>query len=111
MRTVFNYFYYIKDITSDFATPNVKIDSVSLDPSEDHLVIAYRLGRQRLLQRSNIKEFEIDHYNRLSVYDKQRLTKFLTLQGVLSLLKEGNGPAEHKFIKHLQEEIKHDKLL
>jgi hypothetical protein len=111
MKRIFNYLYYIKDIISDFSSPNVKIERITLDASEEHIMVSYRLGRQMLIQRSNISDFEIDSYSNLSVHDKQRLTKFLTLQGVLTLLREEKGSAHYKFIKYLQDEIKHDKLL
>lgn len=109
MKRIFNYLYYIKDIISDFSSPNIKIERISLDSSEEHIIVSYRIGR--LMERSNISDFEINSYSNLSVHDKQRLTKFLTLQGILTLLREEKGSAHYKFIKYLQDEIKHDKLL
>lgn len=111
MEKILNYLYYIKDILSDLSSPNVKIEKFLLDSSEEHIHIFYRLGRQKLLHRNGIDDFDADYYNKLSEYDKQRLTKFLTFQGMLNILRDEKGSAKQKLIKHLLDEINHDKLL
>lgn len=111
MKKITNYFYYLKDIVSDIASPNVKIESFYLTPDQDNLGIAYRLGRQKLLHRSILTNFEVDYYNKLSIYDKQRLTKFTAFHEILALLQKDNSPTKQYIIQHIEEEIKHDTIL
>lgn len=111
MKKILNYLYYIKDILSDLSSPNVKIEKFSLDSSEERIHIFYRLGRQKLIHRNSINDFDADYYNKLSQYDKQRLKKFLTLQDILNILKDEKESVKKKIIKHLLDEINHDKFL
>lgn len=105
-----NYLYYLKDVFTENALL-VKLDGISFNAESHQVNVSYRLGRQRLLHKSPIREFEAIYHRRLSVYDRQRFTKFLTHQQVIDQFNIESNFSYSQFIKFLQDEIKNDKLL
>lgn len=100
------YFVYLKD---KFGVQNVPIKIERFDIDKDGIVVLYRMGRQKLLQRDNLNSFQDQFFERISYFDQHRLTKFSTMQNVLVFFAEKEEIVT-EIKKFIRESIKNEQL-
>jgi hypothetical protein len=102
-------YHYLLDSfnASDF---NVKIDHFALDEANQMIVVIYRIGRQKLLHKMKIIHFENEYFDRISNYDKHRITKLSTLQDILITIFDNNTCSKEHYISYIAERIKNEQL-
>ena len=100
-------YYYLDNIKA--TNLSVKIDAFKIGPNNKILVV-YRLGRQKLYNTMEILKFDREYFDKISVYDQHRITKFITMQNI-SNISNVSSIQENSLIKYIQEEINNDQLL
>lgn len=88
----------------------VKIDHFLFNPAQDDIMVFYRLGRQKLLNKMKLNLFEREYFEKVSNYDQHRLTKFSTLQNMLQALFSNNMCSKENFVSLIEERIKNERL-
>jgi len=89
---------------------SAKIENFTLDKNHQLITVNYRLGRQKLLHSLDIKTFEQQYFCAVSSYDKHRLTKFSTLQQLLSSIFRNESNTKKDFLNYIQGEINNEQL-
>jgi hypothetical protein len=87
-----------------------KVEQFKFNPGENDIIVIYRLGRQKLLHKMDILSFEREYFEKVSIYDQHRLTKFSTLQKVIKNLFYKNSCNKIDVIKYIQESTENDNL-
>ena len=87
----------------------VKIDKFSLDNSQNHIVVMYRIGRQKLINKSSLIQFSEKYYDSITTYDKQRLAKFFVYESLLSETFT-DGKPRSLLIQRIEKEFKNEQL-
>lgn len=82
-----------------------KIERFSMDFENKNILVIYRLGRKKLLNKMNISKFERCYFDKLSNFDQLRLVKFTVFQQLLKNLFSGNSCSTVAFIELIQEEM------
>ena len=100
--------YFLEGILSHCVA--IKIDRFDLNKEESTILVIYRLGRQKLAQKMMIGEFSTKYFGNLSGYDRQRITKFSTLQDLLVDLFCEDSPSRRSLINYIKMGVKHDQL-
>lgn len=100
--------YYLDNIRVNKL--NAKIEQFKFDPEYSHVLVVYRLGRQKLLHKMDILNFEREYFEKVSHYDQHRLTKFSTLQHLLQDLFYGDSCTGETLIKYIHGEAKNEQL-
>lgn len=88
--------------------PCVKINNFTFDGGK--FFIFYSIGSGYLSQRILLKEFEGEFYDSLSSYDKQRLIKAKTLEGVYAFISGAEKIDKEEFSNYLRREFKNEQL-
>lgn len=88
----------------------VKIERFEYNLNHCNITVLYRLGRQKLLNKMYIFDFEKTYFGNISSYDQLRLTKFSTFESLLQRLYKNNSFTKLEFINHIQEESKNEQL-
>lgn len=88
----------------------IKIDHFSLDMQNESINVAYRIGRQKLLNKMNILNFEKEYFDKVTSYDQHRLTKFSIMQNILVMLFDKSSCNKENYIAYLSERIKSEQL-
>lgn len=88
----------------------VKIDHFLFNYSHEDIIVVYRLGRQKLLNKMKLNLFEKEYFEKISNYDQHRLTKFSTLQNMLKALFSGTICSKENFVNLIEERIKNERL-
>lgn len=88
----------------------VKIEHFILNHAHDNIIVVYRLGRQKLLNKMNLTQFEKEYFENVSNYDQHRLTKFSTLQQMLQILFSNNSCNKEYFTHFVEDAIKNEQL-
>lgn len=88
----------------------VKIDRFALDSIEQKILVIYRIGKKKLTQKLPLSDFSNKYFDNLSTFDRQRITKFSTLQDLLINLFINDISSKPIFINHLKNAIKNDQL-
>ena len=86
----------------------IKIERFDLD-KDGQIIVFYRLGRQHVLNKASIFEFERAYFDKASNYDQHRLTKFASYQKIGRLF-EDNSESLVKFTRFIKEEVKNEQL-
>lgn len=89
---------------------NVKIEKFKFDDTNKRILVIYRLGRQKLLQKMEISFFEREYFEKISTFDQHRLTKFSTLQRLLMELFQDKSCNESDFIQFIYGETRSEQL-
>ena len=89
---------------------SAQIEQFKYDLSYHSIVVTYRLGRQKLLNKMEILQFEREYFDKLSQYDRFRLTRFSTFQALLINLFQSDICKKESFINYIQEEAKNERL-
>lgn len=100
--------YYVDAVRS--TQLSVNIERFELDQKIKSIVVFYRLGRQKLLNKSDIFYFENEYFENISIYDQHRLTKMATLQKIFNQLFKDKQMSQEVFIQYLQRELKNESL-
>lgn len=88
----------------------VKIEHFDID-KDHHILVIYRLGQRKLLHKSMITQFQKEYFNKTSLYDQQRLTKFATYQTILDLLQDTpDALVKAKLARFIKDEAKNEQL-
>lgn len=103
------FYYYIDSFKA--ANLKAKIESFKLNHSGNNIIVTYRLGRQKLLNRMNLSEFENEYFDKVSHYDQHRLTKFSTLQFLLQDLFCNNLCEKDQLISFIEDQARNEQLL
>ena len=103
-----HYDYFLEGIFSQRVT--IKIDQFDLNKEESVILVIYRLGRQKLAQKLALTDFSIKYFENLSGYDRQRNTKFSTLQDLLTNLFRDDNAASQTLINYIKMAVKNDQL-
>lgn len=88
----------------------VIIDRFDFNNDETTILVIYRLGRQKLNQKQSISKFSTTYYDYLSGYDKQRITKFSTLQDLLNNLFLDENSSKNNLTNYIKRSVKNDQL-
>lgn len=88
----------------------VKVEHFTLNNAHDDIIVVYRLGRQKLLNKMKLSLFEKEYFEKVSNYDQHRLTKFSTLQNTLQALFSNNMCTKENFASFIEERIKNEQL-
>src|SRR3989344_9525358 len=73
-----------------------KIEKFQFDHVLKYIVVVYRIGNKRLLDKLPIITFEHKHFDNCHSYDQHRLTKFSILQKLLSSAQQNNSNFEEE---------------
>ena len=88
----------------------VKVDHFILNNAQKNILVVYRIGRQKLLNKMLLSQFEREYFEKISNYDQHRLTKFSTLQHILQYLFTDNVCNKESFSRFIEEQIKNESL-
>ncbi len=89
---------------------SARIECFECQQESGNMIVVYRLGGRKLLNKMEIHQFEQEYFERVSVYDQHRLTKMSSLQNVhLALFKESHC-SKDSFMNYLREEVKNEYL-
>lgn len=88
----------------------VKVEHFILNNPHNDIIVVYRLGRQKLLNKMKLNLFEKEYFEKVSNYDQHRLTKFSTLQHMLQVLFTNNVCNKEYFASLIEEHIKNEQL-
>jgi hypothetical protein len=102
--------YYLDSINIKVTGLKVKIEHFILNQTHDNIIVVYRLGRQKLLNKMNLTQFEKEYFEKVSNYDQHRLTKFSTLQHMLQILFANSICNKKHFTHFVEEHIKNEQL-
>jgi hypothetical protein len=102
------YRYQLDSLKTSF--PTVKIERFDIDVSHHKIIAVYRIGRNKLLNKMPLQEFEHEFFEKISSFDQHRLTKFGILQTIMQELFSQNTCSKGKFIKFIHGEANHDQL-
>lgn len=91
-------------------TLKAKIEHFIFNQNQDNIIVVYRLGRQKLLNKMNLAQFEKEYFEKVSNYDQHRLTKFSTLQHMLQYMFSNNVCNKNYFSNYIAEYVKHEQL-
>src|SRR5436190_22910225 len=94
--------YYLDSIK--FTGLKVKIEHFILNTGHENIIVVYRLGRQKLLNKMHLNQFEKEYFEKVSNFDQHRLTKFSTLQNMLQVLFTSNVCNKDHFTRFIQEQ-------
>ncbi len=72
-------------------------------------MVVYRIGRQKLLNKMKLHQFEKEYFEKLSNYDQHRLTKFSSLQHILQKLFSNNVCNKENFSHFIEAQIKNER--
>lgn len=89
---------------------NIKIERFDLNKQETDILVIYRIGRQKLVQKLILSEFSAKYFENLSGYDRQRISKFAILQDLLVNLFPERDAARLSLINYITRALKHDQL-
>lgn len=109
IRKISERIYYCYD-SLKATSLKVKIEHFSLNHAQDNIIVVYRLGRQKLLNKMDLVQFENEYFEKISHFDRYKLTKFSTLQHVLLQLFSTNVCPKNLFTHFIQEQIKHEQF-
>ena len=108
-RKISNYLSYQCDnLKINFVL--IKIENFFYDLSDNKIMVTYTVGRNRLIQRMDIYRFETEFFGRISIYDKRRLTQFVTLQTIYDHLFKLNSCRQEDYINYIKTKIKNEHL-
>jgi hypothetical protein len=105
-KSIFDSLVYLKD---NLGLRNISIKIERFDIDSEKIIVLYRIGRQKLIQKEMLNSFQKKNYEYLSYYDQHRLTKFSTMQNFLthfSLKKELSTQLKN----YIMEEAKNEQL-
>lgn len=88
----------------------VKVERFIFNNVHDNITVVYRLGRQKLLNKMDLKNFEQKYFEKVSNYDQHRLTKFSTLQNILQDLFRNDICNKDNFTRFIEEHVKNEQL-
>lgn len=88
----------------------IKVENFIFNSAHEDITVVYRLGRQKLLNKMNLLQFEREYFENVSNYDQHRLTKFSILQNTLRSLFSKNSCDREQFTRFIEEEIKNEQL-
>jgi hypothetical protein len=100
--------YYCDSIR--VARLKIKIEHFILNHACDSIIVVYRLGRQKLLNKMELAQFEKQYFETVSNFDQHRLTKFSTLQYLLRNLFFNTVCSKENFTYFVTESIKNEQL-
>ncbi len=89
---------------------SIKVDRFDMNHDESTILVLYRIGRQKLTLKASLINFSTKYFDNLSGYDRQRITKFITLQDLLCNLFSEESSSRKNLIVHIKVAIKNDKL-
>lgn len=98
--------YYIDSM--NVVRLKVKIEHFMINSVHDDIIVVYRLGRQKLLNKMKLIQFEKEYFEKVSNHDQHRLTKFSTLQHTLQTLFFTKVCNKEHFIRFIEEHIKNE---
>lgn len=87
-----------------------RVEKFQFDHTNEQIIVVYRVGNKRLLDKLPINKFEHDHFDSCSNFDQHRLTKFSTLQKVLENISSDNGNCKTKIIDFIDNKAKNEQL-
>ena len=108
-RKIYDYFHYLLD---SFNTTIVvaKIERFTYDLNQNRIIVSYRLGRNKLSNKMALDTFEKELFEKVSIFDQHRLTKFSILQAVIQSLFQCKTCKKEDLIDFIQKEAKDDLL-
>lgn len=89
-------------------TPKVHVNRFYLHGNE--IFVSYRMGSCYFSDSKSLNAFEDEFFGLLSFYDKNRVTKFSTLQSVLTTLFEYKYCDKDLFMSHIEKEMNNEQL-
>jgi len=101
------FLHYYLDTLKPMRIP-IKLERFDLD-GDKNVIAIYRVGRQKLLNKLPLKEFEMKYFDKLSHYDQHRVTKFSTFQDCLKLYGV-NSQSFTQLVNYILKEVKNEQL-
>lgn len=89
---------------------NVKIEHFDFNHDNNDIIVVYRIGKRKLLNKLEIFQFEQEYFENISHFDQHRLTKFSTIQYLLHDLFPTHYCNKETFINYLRKMIKNECL-
>ena len=108
---IYNFYKYKLD-TLKIHLPNIKIERFELDHdiSMNNIIVIYRIGRKKLTDKMRLNQFEESFFDKISIFDQHRLTKFGVLQKMLQKLFNSGSCTRKNILNFIKEEATHDQL-
>lgn len=100
--------YWIDSYRANYV--KTKIERFQLDQETKEILVIYRVGNKRLLNKLPVMKFEHDHFDHCANFDQHRLTKFSTLQNVLQNIGINESHCQMKIMELIDNEAKHEQL-
>ena len=100
--------YWIDSYKANYS--KTKVEKFQFDYTDEDIIVVYRVGNKRLLDKSPINKFEHDHFDRCSNFDQNRLAKFSTLQKILKNIVSDDASCKVKIINFIDNEAKNEQL-
>lgn len=88
----------------------IKIEKFQFDFEKEQICVNYRLGTHKICHRMFILDFESQYYEKLSSYDRHRLTIFSTFQHLINEVFNGNQCKKIDFLLYIQKEVLREQL-
>ena len=108
-RKLYDYYrYQLDSLKTSF--PTVKIERFDIDTQHHKIIAVHRIGRNKLLNKMPLQEFEHEFFEKISSFDQHRLTKFEILQTIMQKLFNQDACSKEKFIEFIRGEANHDQL-
>ena len=85
-----------------------KVEHFKVDPIDQNINVVYRLGRQKLLNKMSLSQFEQEYFEALSHYDQRRIVKFSTLQSLLQDLFCEHQCSREKFFGFIEDQTRNE---
>lgn len=101
-------YYWLDSYRASYS--KTKIEKFQFDKISEEIIVIYRVGNKRLLDKLPIIKFELDHFDSCSNYDQHRLTKFSTLQKILENIVPNNSECRTRIIDLISNEAKNEHL-
>lgn len=100
-------FYYYFDHFKSSIVP-VQTDHFQFDNHSNCIIVVYRLGRQKLLNKMDIQQFNEKYFSMLSNIDQLRVNKFYIMQNILNKLFHNNIKNCKDMINYIKDEINNE---
>ena len=106
-KKIFDKFIYTLE---SFKTSHlkVKVDHFEFNTNTKNIIVIYRVGNKKLMNKNEIKKFSSDYFQKCNFYDSHRVTKFETLQNLIDEKLLTDKKSEEQLISYITKAINNE---